>query len=112
MFFIFSDKSLKGHNSTPNKLKTHHYVAPEFRRQGSLQRKACDINFDDLKIPSPSSPISDELTCHPESRASVTHSTPRPNSRAALFYPKEFTSSRNMDNIPDHVSEWDSASYV
>ena len=96
----------------PGKFQTRHYVAPEFRRQGSLQRKACDINFDDNRVHSPASPLNDDMPYRPESRASLTNSTPRPNSRAAMFYPNENSFNRTLDSVGDHAGDWDSASYV
>ncbi|XP_060595474.1 protocadherin gamma-A11-like [Ruditapes philippinarum] len=100
------------HGVVPGKFQTRHYVAPEFRRQGSLQRKACDINFEDNRVHSPASPLSDDTPYRPESRASLANSTPRPSSRAAMFYPNEHTFNRTLDSVGDHTSDWDSASYV
>ncbi|XP_045205573.2 protocadherin beta-15-like [Mercenaria mercenaria] len=100
----------------PGKFQTRHYVAPEFRRQGSLQRKACDINFEDNRVHSPVSPLTDDLSYRPESRASLANSlansTPRPNSRAAMFYPNDHSFNRTLDSVGDHATDWDSASYV
>lgn len=88
-------------------------MAPEFRRQGSLQRKACNINFEDIRVQSPTSPLCDDTQYRPDSRASITHSTPRPNSRAAVFYPYEQGLNRTLDSTGgEHASDWDTASYV
>lgn len=101
----------KVHGAPTGKFQTRHYVAPEFRRQGSLQRKACNINCEDMRVHSPASPLSDDLQYRPDSRASLANSTPRPNSRAALFYPNEHSFNRTLDSVGDHT-DWDSASYV
>ncbi|XP_052283383.1 protocadherin gamma-B4-like isoform X2 [Dreissena polymorpha] len=99
--------------SVNNKFQTHHYVAPEFRRQGSLQRKACDINFGDICMHSPASPLTELPNCRPESRASLAHSIPRPNSQAsAAFYPKEGCGNMTIDSALDQSASWDAASYV
>ena len=93
------------------KFQTHHYVAPEFRRQGSLQRKAGNINFEDLRVHSPVSPDIEQLY-RPDSRTSLSHSTPRPSSRTAVYYPKDTLGNRTIDSAIEHSGEWDSASYV
>lgn len=107
-------KDLKSrvHGVPAGKFQTRHYVAPEFRRQGSLQRKAKDINSEDIKIHSLHSPINDTICYRPESRGSLANSTPRPNSRAALYYPQDTGFNRTLDSVGDHTSDWDSASYV
>ncbi|KAL4229885.1 hypothetical protein ACF0H5_010276 [Mactra antiquata] len=103
----------KSNGVNGNKFQTRHYVAPEFRRQGSLQRKACNINFEDIRVQSPTSPLNDDAHYRPDSRASITHSTPRPNSRAAVFYPYDQALNRTLDSTgQEHNGDWDTASYV
>lgn len=70
----------------PVKFQTHHYVAPEFRRQGSLQRKACNINCDDLNTISPTGLDGDEVFCRTETCFKTACSAPHPNSHTELNY--------------------------
>lgn len=113
MAFFFSVRKMKDHGAPPGKLKTHHYVAPEYRQKGDLQRQACNLQFDDLKIHSPHHDPSDlDLCCHPStSSCSLSHSTPRPNSRLASPYLKQFSHDRTHDSACE-PNEWDTASYV
>lgn len=108
-------RNTKGHGAPPGKLKTHHYVAPEYRQQGDLQRQACNLQFDDLKIHSPPINTSDldlDLCCHPStSSCSLSHSTPRPNSRLAVPYLKDYSHDMTLDSACES-HEWDTASYV
>jgi len=145
--FSFSDLKQRINNTSTStaqptsKFQTRHYVAPEFRRQGSLQRKACNIILDSQRInsPCPDSQMGVELSTRPESRASVgkpgklgtvrpesrngglAHSTPRPNSQATnKYYPGDSVGNHTFDSVGnqtldsaiEHSGQWDAASYV
>ena len=109
-----SGRKPNGHSAPPGKLKTRHYVAPEFRQKGDLQRQACNLQFDDIRTHSPQTNTSDldlDLCCNPStSSCSLSHSTPRPNSRQALPYRKHYSHEGTLDSAIE-TNEWD-ASYV